>query len=112
MLVFQYTLSIIIKFWWNHLEIPYFTYNAFFSYTPSYTPFFPFSEPIVCDGILRVDMFHYFLYPYIICTFFAKFIYNEYIRPHFLSHIVSTLFASDPPKGPGPKGERSTSQGP
>jgi len=28
---------------------------------------------------------------------FAKFIYNEYIRPYFLSHIVSTIFASAPP---------------
>ena len=42
-------------------------------------------------------MFHYFKTPYIICTFFAKFIYNEYIRPYFLSHVVSTIFVSDPP---------------
>ena len=30
-------------------------------------------------------------------VFFAKFTYNEYIRPYFLSHIVSTIFASDLP---------------
>ena len=31
--------------------------------------------------------------------FLAKLIYNEYIRPYFLSRVVSTIFASDPPKG-------------
>jgi len=30
---------------------------------------------------------------------FAKFIYNEYIRPYFLMHVVSTIFASDLPEG-------------
>jgi hypothetical protein len=29
--------------------------------------------------------------------FFAKFIYNEYIRLCFLLHVVFTIFASDPP---------------
>jgi hypothetical protein len=33
-------------------------------------------------------MFHYFKIPYFTCTFFSKFIYNEYIGPHFLSHVV------------------------
>ena len=28
--------------------------------------------------------------------FFANLIYNEYIRPYFVSHVVSTIFASDP----------------
>ena len=28
---------------------------------------------------------------------FAKFTYNEYIRPYFLLHVVSTIFASDLP---------------
>jgi hypothetical protein len=31
---------------------------------------------------------------------FTKFIYNEYIRPYFLSHVVSTIFASAPPPEP------------
>ena len=31
-------------------------------------------------------------------SFFAKFIYNEYIRPYFLTHVVFTVFASDPLK--------------
>ena len=43
----------------------------------------------MCDGTLHVNMFHYFKTPYIICTFFAKFIYSEYIRPYFFYH---TLF--------------------
>ena len=30
-------------------------------------------------------------------VFFAKFTYNEYIRSYFLSHFVSTIFASDLP---------------
>ena len=29
---------------------------------------------------------------------FAKSIYNEHIRPYFLSHIVSTIFVGDLPK--------------
>ena len=29
--------------------------------------------------------------------YFAKFTYNEYIRPYFLSHVVSTIFGSDLP---------------
>ena len=28
---------------------------------------------------------------------FFKFIYNEYIGPYFLSHVVARIFASDPP---------------
>jgi hypothetical protein len=38
--------------------------------------------------------FSLFKTPYIICNFFVKFIYNEYSRPYFLSHVVSTIFAS------------------
>jgi hypothetical protein len=38
----------------------------------------------MCDVVLHVlNMFHYFRTPYIICTFFVKCIYNEYIRPYF-----------------------------
>ena len=44
-------------------------------------------------------MFYYLKTPYIICPFFAKFIHYEYIEPHYLLHIVSTIFASDLPKG-------------
>jgi hypothetical protein len=40
------------------------------------------------DGILHVNMFHYFKIPYFTCTFFSKFTYNEYIGPYFLSHVV------------------------
>ena len=54
-------------------------------------------ENILCDGILHVNIFHYFKIPYIICTFATKFNYNEYFRPYFLSHVVSTIFTSDPP---------------
>ena len=36
--------------------------------------------------------------PFIICTRFAKFIYNEYIRPYILSHIVFMIFASGLPE--------------
>jgi hypothetical protein len=46
------------------------------------------SENIICDGILHVNMFHYFKIPYFTCTFFTKFTYNEYIGPYFLSHVV------------------------
>ena len=28
---------------------------------------------------------------------FIKFIYNEYTRPYFLSHVVSKIFTSAPP---------------
>ena len=31
------------------------------------------------------------------CIFFAKFIYDEYIRHYFLFHVVSTIFARDLP---------------
>jgi hypothetical protein len=43
-------------------------------------------------------MFHYFKTPYIICTLFAKFIYNEYIKPYFLLHVASMIFANDLPE--------------
>jgi hypothetical protein len=29
---------------------------------------------------------------------FTKFTYNEYIGPYFLLHVVSRIFASEPPK--------------
>jgi hypothetical protein len=45
-------------------------------------------ENIICDGILHVNMFHYFKIPYCTFTFFTKFTYNEYIGPYFLSHVV------------------------
>jgi hypothetical protein len=44
------------------------------------------SENIICDGILHVNIFHYFKIPYFTCT--TKFTYNEYIGPYFLSHVV------------------------
>jgi hypothetical protein len=43
---------------------------------------------IICDGILHVNMSHYFKISYFTCTFFTKFTYNEYIGPYFLSHGV------------------------
>ena len=49
-------------------------------------------EVIICDGILHVNMFHYYRTPYIICTFFAKFIYNEYIRPYFYRMLFLRFF--------------------
>ena len=54
---------------------------------------------IVIDVILHVNMVYYSRTPYIICTFFAKFIYNDYIRPFFLLHVVSMIFANDLPVG-------------
>jgi hypothetical protein len=45
-------------------------------------------ENSICDGILHVNMFHYFKIPYFTCTFFTNFIYNEYIGPYFLLHVV------------------------
>jgi hypothetical protein len=45
-------------------------------------------ENIICDGILHVNMFHYFKIPYFTCTIFSKFIYDGYVGPYFLSHVV------------------------
>jgi hypothetical protein len=45
-------------------------------------------------------MVHYLKIPYFTCTFFTKFIYNEYIEPYFLSHVVSKIFASELPETP------------
>jgi hypothetical protein len=45
-------------------------------------------ENIIYNGILHVNMFHYFKIPYFTCTFFTKFTYNKYIGPYFLSHVV------------------------
>ena len=41
-------------------------------------------------------MFHYFKIPYIACTLFNKFTYNEYIEPNFLLHVVSKKYSSAP----------------
>jgi hypothetical protein len=43
-------------------------------------------------------MFYYFKIPYFTCTFFTKYIYNEYIGTYFLSHVVSKIFASELPE--------------
>jgi hypothetical protein len=40
-------------------------------------------------------MFHYFRIPYFTCTFFTKFIYNEYIGPYFFIACCSKFFASE-----------------
>ena len=40
---------------------------------------------------LFINIFQYLKIPCIIRTFFAKFIYNEYIRPYFLLHVGSTI---------------------
>ena len=37
----------------------------------------------ICDGILHVNMLHYFKMPYITCAYFIKFTYNKYIGPCF-----------------------------
>ena len=42
----------------------------------------------MCDGNLHVNTLYYFLISYFTCTFFTKFIYNEYMGPGFLSHVV------------------------
>jgi hypothetical protein len=51
----------------------------------------------MCDGILHVNMFHYFKIPYFTCKSFTKFTYNEYIGPYFLSHVVLRFSLSDLP---------------
>jgi hypothetical protein len=55
-------------------------------------------ENIICDGILHVNMFHYFKIPYFTCKFFTKFTYTEYIGPYLLSHIVLRFLPSDLPE--------------
>jgi hypothetical protein len=57
-------------------------------------------ENIICDGILYVNMFHYIKISYFTCTFFTKFIYNEYIGPCFFFARCSTIFASELPECP------------
>jgi hypothetical protein len=57
-------------------------------------------ENKICDGILHVNMFHYFRISYFICNFFTKFTYNEYIGPYFLSHVVLRFSPSDLPGVP------------
>jgi hypothetical protein len=62
--------------------------------------FFTCKKPknIICDGILHVNMFHYFKIPYFTCKVFTKFTYNEYIGPYFLSHVVLRFSPSDLPE--------------
>jgi hypothetical protein len=55
-------------------------------------------ENIICDGILHINMFHYFKIPYFTCNFFTKLTYNEYIGPYFLSHVVLRFLPSDRPE--------------
>jgi len=55
-------------------------------------------ENIICDGILHVNMFHYFKIPYFTCKVFTKFTYNEYIGPYFLSHVVLRFSPNDLPE--------------
>ena len=57
-------------------------------------------ENIICDGIVHVNMFHYFQIPCIICTFFSKFIYNEYTDP---TKFYRTLFLNFLPMSPPPE---------
>jgi hypothetical protein len=56
-------------------------------------------ENIICDGILHVNMFHYFKIPYFTCIFFTKFTYNEYIGPYFFIARCSMIFAQWSPWG-------------
>jgi hypothetical protein len=58
-------------------------------------------ENIICDGILHVNMFHYFKIPYFTCNFLTKFTYNEYIEPYFLSHVVLRFSPNDLPEDVG-----------
>jgi hypothetical protein len=55
-------------------------------------------ENIICDGILHVNMFHYFRIPCFTCTVFTKYIYNEYIGPLFFIARCSKNFASALPE--------------
>jgi hypothetical protein len=55
-------------------------------------------ENIICDGILHVNVFHYFKIPYFTCNFFTKFTYNEYIGPYFLSDVVLRFSPNDLPE--------------
>ena len=43
------------------------------------------------DGILHVNMFDYVKVPYITRILFSKYIYNKYIGPCFLLHVVLRL---------------------
>jgi hypothetical protein len=55
-------------------------------------------ENVICDGILHVNMFHYFKIPYFTWTIFTKFTYNEYIGPYFFIARCSTIFVNDLPE--------------
>jgi hypothetical protein len=49
-------------------------------------------KAIRCDGILHVNMFHYFKTPYIICMFLQYFPTLTTLDLIFLSHVVSMIF--------------------
>jgi hypothetical protein len=55
-------------------------------------------ENIICDGILHVNMFHYFKISYFTCTFFYK-IYLQWIYwTLFFIARCSTIFVSELPE--------------
>jgi len=59
-------------------------------------------ENIICDGILHVNIFHYFKIPYYTCNVFTKFTYDEYIGPYFfyrtlLLHFVLVIVWAQSP---------------
>jgi hypothetical protein len=56
---------------------------------------------IICDGILHVNMFHYFKIPYFTCKFFTQFIYNEYIDPIFYRTLFLKFSPVNPPSHGG-----------
>jgi hypothetical protein len=43
-------------------------------------------------------MFHCFKFPYFTCTFFTKFIYNEYVGPYFYRTLFLNFFPVNPPR--------------
>jgi len=45
-------------------------------------------ENIICDGILHVNMFHYFKIPYFTCTFLQNLPTMNILDPILLSHVV------------------------
>ena len=55
-------------------------------------------ETIICDGILHVNIFHYFKIPYITCIYFLHNLLTMSILDLiFLSHVVSKKIATPPP---------------
>jgi hypothetical protein len=67
---------------------------------------------IICDGILHVNMFHYFKTPYFTCNFSTKFTYNEYIGPYFFIAVVLRFLPSDLPGVERPSWPRMQPQHP